>query len=376
MNLKYTSSVVAVLAAIGVFSPAHAADIYTKPSEAYVQPASAKPSFTGFYVGGRIGLGKDRHELTVDEYEDVPSCGEGTIGEDGASCAPAEYVKPLAEDDNVKRCNGKVFEGTKDACQALGDGTGKAGLYQSDSSGPEKNCRRNDDGAQSFKGGCSVDEEEVPVSPKVGADEVREASCTNGGTLADDFLISKQCTTPDFVADASQVAKRIFKDTLTDSDIFYGGTVGADIQKGRFIFGAFAYYDMGETSTGLGRAGFDGVALENDGEWAIGGRVGYAIDPRLAAFISAAYKEVSINATGENSADFNDVTVTGLEAGIGLEYLVLENFSLGIEYTHFFGGEKTILNTCAAEGCAAGDLNVKDDFSQDKIMLIGRVRFN
>lgn len=316
--MRNLTSISAVAVAAFFATSAHASDLgsYKDPTSAeYSAPVRA--NWSGLYIGGRIGLGKDRHELRVDEYDEPECTAPGSVFSDYSDGPRCDYKKDGPGANDIK---------------SLGDG--------------EFQCNGN-----------------VSDSPKVSAATLDEAN-----ELCDDLAVKGH---------VNKIAETLFQQTLTDSGLFYGGTIGADLQRDRFVFGVFGYYDVGDTSVNLDSIDFTGHNIEHDGEWAIGVRGGFLVNDRLLAYITAAYKQVDLSVDGPSLEGLKkDFTVDGFEAGVGAEFLVVDNFSLGVEYTHFFGGEETFFNTCASTGCVAGDVKATDDFSQDKVMLIGRFRFN
>lgn len=126
----------------------------------------------------------------------------------------------------------------------------------------------------------------------------------------------------------------------SDSGLVGNVRLGYDQAMGRFLLGAFAEY---------GFSGLDG----KDGEWSIGGRAGLIVAPRTLLYGLVAYTQ----------ADWEDVDFSGVTAGAGIEFAAASNLFLGLEYTHFFGGEEDLVNTPS--------LKVSDKLSEDKVM--GRV---
>jgi opacity protein-like surface antigen len=339
------ASVSATVLALFLASPAYAADLgrgsIKDGTDVPYQESSGPISWNGFYVGGRVGYGKDHHDLTVNEYDD-PKCAPGTRFEFEGSPA------------------GDYKDGIKNAC-----------FYSDYANGAALPTPTPKDGKSEYA--CSTTpgalKVVIPTLPATATTAEKDAAATTVNKLCDEGAQDSR---------VAKIAKTLFNDTLSDGGIFVGGTIGADRQFGRIVGGVFAYYDFGDTSTSLAPLGEDFAAhsIENDGEWAVGARVGFLANQRTLLYVSAAYKQVDLNIAGPAN-DFlsSGETVDGVEAGAGLEYRINQEFSIGAEYTHFWGGEFEVGSDCHSNGCADGNTKVTDDFSQDKIMLIGRYRF-
>ena len=165
-------------------------------------------------------------------------------------------------------------------------------------------------------------------------------------------------------------------DGLNSRGFVGGADVGVDKQVGRFVFGAFASYDWSnmETEAGIfpGVTGGATYTLERSDDWSVGGRAGILIDPSVLIYALAAYSQVTYTLNGpgveEGAPKLSDEeTFSGVKIGGGMEALLVDNIFVGIEYTHFFGGEQTWFDTCRGEeGCGKG-LRVTDDLSEDII---------
>jgi opacity protein-like surface antigen len=377
MNMKKViSALLAGLLGGGVAFGAQAADVYSgqHSPDTYEAPFSApvSRSWTGFYIGARIGGGKDHHDLKVDEFggSEEASCQGGELNEAGSACKPVEFIEGQDAVEGVEAVEAVEAVEGKEAVPAHCENPSHT-LYTGNLGG-EPGCYK----------GFHKKADIVPEQPAVEAVEGVEGveaveaqdavppSCTNGGSLNEE---GNACLAANFIPGIQSFATKVFEETLTDSDVFYGGMVGADWQQGRVVFGVFGYYDMGNTSTDLTSLGLGEGSLDNDGEWAVGGRVGFLVNQRLLAYVSAAYKQVDMSAVG---VGFKDATFDGAEVGGGVEFLAVDNFSIGVEYTHFFGSTESIFSDCASTGCVDGNLEASDQLDQDKIMLIGRIRFN
>lgn len=216
------SSVVAVLAAIGVFSPVNAADIYTNPSEAYVQPASAKVNWSGLYVGGQVGYGIASGQVTTlstENFEAVPSrCwGDYTFnGEHGVDRNDPETPADKSDDTLLPSVLGisyEIFGATAEECPFSGEG-------------------------------AIVDE-----------DTSDDVAHTAGFDPA---------------VDAHSVTTKSNQD-FSESGLIGGARAGFDQVFGQFLVGVLGGYNWSAIDA-------------KEGEWFVGGRGGILLDPRVLAY--------------------------------------------------------------------------------------------
>lgn len=155
--------------------------------------------------------------------------------------------------------------------------------------------------------------------------------------------------------------------------------LGYDQQIGnRFLVGVFGSYGFSGMETSgniLGDvAGFD---IEKGDEWSIGARAGILVNPRTLAYILAAYTATDYefsgfigNSSGSTTVDFDGITVGG-----GVEFALTQNVYLGIEGTHTFYGEETVLSS-EPDPVGGFGTRLKDDLSETKVMGTVKVKLN
>lgn len=174
-------------------------------------------------------------------------------------------------------------------------------------------------------------------------------------------------------------------DGLNSSGFVGGAQVGFDKQVGRFVFGVFGSYDWSNMETELGiypGAPYGATyTLEKGDEWSLGARAGLLVNQRTLVYLLAAYSETeySLNGPGVDTAGpalNKDVTFSGVTAGGGIEFALTQSIYAGLEYTHFFGGEESWLDTCNGVSECEGGLRVTDDLSEDKIMATLKIKMN
>lgn len=161
-----------------------------------------------------------------------------------------------------------------------------------------------------------------------------------------------------------------FIDGINSHGGFGGGTIGADVQRGHFVFGVFGDYDFSSAKAQAGLA-FGGVSanasIEDGDSWLVAGRAGYLFgeEKRAMLYILGGYGQQDVS---YHAGDFNkDLTFSGLVAGAGGEYALGRNLFLGIEWQHFFGGKETVFDS-GFLGCEADRLKITDDMDSDKVM--------
>lgn len=140
-----------------------------------------------------------------------------------------------------------------------------------------------------------------------------------------------------------------------------GGQIGADYQFGQMVIGAeatAAWADITGTDTCYARAPLGDLSGSNCGSTVNGlgtltGRVGYAFDRALVyargGFAWARQTDMFNLVPFIGTTLTNDSTNTGWTVGIGVEYALLPNLSVGLEYKHYaFGGSSSFTTTSPA----------------------------
>jgi outer membrane immunogenic protein len=163
-------------------------------------------------------------------------------------------------------------------------------------------------------------------------------------------------------------------DGLNSSGIVGDGRIGFDLARGRLLGGVFASYGFSNMETTASVAGLGNAWIEKGDEWSVGARIGYIVAPRTLAYILAAYTqtEYEFGIAGGGSSASKDVTFDGVTVGGGVEFAVANNIFLGLEGTHTFYGEETLLDS---GGSAVGGFGTRlnDELSETKIM--GTLKF-
>src|SRR5262249_38935738 len=149
---------------------------------------------------------------------------------------------------------------------------------------------------------------------------------------------------------------------LQSSSVIGGGQVGFNWQTGMFVLGAegdIAARHLRDTRTVLPFAPanvIDQVVLSQTENWVgtVRGRFGVTFDRVLfygtggVAFgdVSHSYNQVRTT-TGQAVGVTNSETKTGWAAGVGIEYAVWNNISVGVEYLHVDLGNTTLVQPVA-----------------------------
>lgn len=143
--------------------------------------------------------------------------------------------------------------------------------------------------------------------------------------------------------------------------VLAGGQIGADYQFGQMVVGAeatAAWADITGTDTCYARAPLDNLSGSNCGSTINGlgtltGRLGYAFDRALiyarGGFAWARQTDSFNLFPFIGTTLTNDSTNTGWTLGVGLEYALLPNLSVGLEYKHYaFGGSSSFTTSAPA----------------------------
>jgi len=314
--------ILAALAAALASSGAYAADPFAKGSTKDDGDVFASPgvvNWTGFYVGVQGGYGNANHNLSVQDYfKDY--CGLNLPGIDKFGPQKALTL------DNLHKVQ-----------DLYGVDAGEVGRLES----------------------C---EEKIAVAETQGSPAV----------LAKTGL--------DTVSGDSREVGSI--DGVNSHGFLGGGRVGFDMARGRLLFGVFAEYNITNMETDVNIAGIGSFGLEKQDEWTIGGRIGYIVAPRTLAYVLAGYTQTEYDVTGLDNAAVaplftslkGGATFDGITVGGGVEFALTGNVFLGMEYTHTFYDEETILDGYNANFNQG--LKVVDDLDEDKIMATLKIKLN
>src|SRR5262245_27853863 len=114
-----------------------------------------------------------------------------------------------------------------------------------------------------------------------------------------------------------------------------GGQLGFNWQSGPLVVGVEASL----SASGIGQTGTVGIAtLTTDVDWigTVVGRLGYAWD-RSLIYVKGGYATAGIELRGDNGVDTfkSSERHNGWTVGTGVEFAVLKNLSLGLEYNYY-----------------------------------------
>jgi outer membrane immunogenic protein len=165
----------------------------------------------------------------------------------------------------------------------------------------------------------------------------------------------------------------------TASSVIGGGQIGYNWQTGAWVFGIEGDIDAQDFSrnrvvaTAIGPF-IPGDAFSVESRWqaSLRGRIGYAAWDRTLLYVTggAAWTNIKGTASLVGIGVFsNDKTVTGGTVGLGLEYAVTNNLSLGIEGRWSFYGDQTFT------GGTIGVTPVTNSLSLDTAEVMGKLNF-
>lgn len=312
---------------------ANAADIYNQGGSTKDAPstfdAPTTVNWTGFYIGGSIGYGNANHDLTVQDYfkDYCADKGDKTVGFDGS---PGERTVTV---ENFNEAWEAINKYSPDWFKAAG-----------------------------IRSDCAT-----------------QAGHTNSANINGDFDIPKATSvaTATVPGDSRDVANL---DGLNSHGIVGDVRLGADLQLDRrFVVGVFGSYGFngmeteGSISFGRDTAGF---TIEKGDEWSIGARAGILVNPRTLAYVLAAYTatEYDFSIHGGDDSKSKTVDFSGITAGAGVEFALTNNIFLGIEGTHTFYGEETVIDEYDADR-NQGD-RLLDEIGETKVMGTLKIKLN
>lgn len=168
-----------------------------------------------------------------------------------------------------------------------------------------------------------------------------------------------------------------FIDGLNSSGAFGGGTIGADVQRGNYLFGLFGDYKLSSATFDAGIS-FDGVSLgtasiEDGDSWVVAARAGYLFgeEKRALLYVLGGYGQQDVSYKIGDEVVKN-ASFSGFVAGAGGEYALSNNVFIGIEYQHFFGSTEPLY-----DGPALGldNLKITDELGSDQVMAKLKIKF-
>ena len=335
-------SLITAAALVALAGPAAAADLggSYKDAPTYT-PDAPQVSWTGFYIGGQFGYGNANHNLTLQEYHGAYCWDQNGDGEN--AIAPEDPYDPWS-----------VLDGHVDQLNADGSCGG------SDVLGTETGPYKNGTTAAHGDG----------YDPDLGAKNAIIGDHNNWDE--DDH------------AKVGKGSRDLANLDGLNSHGFTGGvTLGADYQMQRFVVGVFGSYDFANMKTEGSITDFASFEIEKGDEWSLGARFGYLATPRTMVYALAAYTQTDYDfkaslANGGGSAS-KTIDFDGIKVGGGVEIAVARNVFLGLEYTHTFYGDETLLNIAddSVGGTATGHgVRLIDDLDEDKIMGTLKIKLN
>jgi outer membrane immunogenic protein len=150
----------------------------------------------------------------------------------------------------------------------------------------------------------------------------------------------------------------------------FGGTIGANYQTGRWVFGLEGDWDWSNLSatTFNTSCAFVGCTTQSDWLATVRGRVGYTWD-RLLVYGTAGGAFADVQAAA-GSLPLSDSVQAGWTAGAGVEYAFLPNWTAKVEYLYVGLGSMS----CAAASCGATG-GVNTNVSLNENVIRGGVNF-
>lgn len=312
MNNLLKSSLAASALTLFIAAPASATDLGTKgdPTSAdYVAPIS----WSGFYVGGRIGYGNANHDLTINQYNSAYCYdtfgNQAPISEDFDPSSSENQELNIFGDFRV--LNLPVEGGCEDILTG-----GNGGQYTSVDASNRDVANLDGLNSHGIVGGAQIGYDQQMGRFVIGVFGSYDLSgMETTGTIA----------------------------SISNTDVAYDVS---SIEKGD------------EWSVGA-RAGL----LVNQ----------RTLVYLLAAYSQTEYDFKGVDGVGD--AFSKATTFDGVSVGGGIEFALTQNVFLGLEYAHTFYGEETVLDTGGSEHGGLGR-KIVDDLDEDKVMATLKVKLN
>lgn len=341
--MKLSSLAAGVALSALMVTGAVAADVYTgdkslKDDSNYASGGTV--NWTGFYIGGSLGYGNANHNLSVQQYN-------------GAYCWDqfGDQLTYGADPDGIG--------------PQLPPVTGNTTVAPEDATGPSWFGDGGKPFALAKDGTCAND----------GLNDFKKSL---GGIGADDSIA---------IDPSSREVGSL--DGINSHGLVGDGRIGYDFAHGRFLVGVFGSYGFSNMESNVnGSLGISGNGkdlaidrIEKGDEWSIGARAGLIVAPRTLLYILAAYTQTDYEFSG---VDFDaaapakfakETTFDGVTVGGGVEFALTHNIFLGIEGTHTFYGEETVLDTGGTEVGGFGQRLV-DDLDETKVMGTLKIKLN
>lgn len=280
-------------------------------------------NWTGLYIGGSIGYGNAKHDLSLHDYfKDF--CADKIMA-----------ARPDFDPFNRRKRKHTVENHNNDHL-----GSGDA----------------NDPTDEYFRTSCEA---------RTGRADGGDVDTLPDNTVTDDVTIP---------GDSREIGNL---NGVNSAGLVGDGRIGFDVQRGRFVFGVFGAYGFNDMEAdGKGAlSGLGDFSLEKGQEWSAGARAGILVNPRTLAYIMAAYTQTDYDLTihGEGGSS-HETTFDGVTVGGGVEFAVTNNVFLGIEGSHTFYGKETIFDEYDAERNEGTRLD--DKLGETKVMGTLKIKLN
>ncbi len=120
------------------------------------------------------------------------------------------------------------------------------------------------------------------------------------------------------------------------------------------IEAALNFPDLNESKASPAFPGIDTWTVDIENYWDVSGRIGYAQNKYLL-FVSAGIAGAKVESVATPPIDRSDDRHIGFSLGVGGEYKIADNASIGLEYKYYdFGNQNHSFNP-ACGPCAPGD---------------------
>jgi len=337
------------------------ADVFSAPKEVI---------WSGFYIGGAIGYGNSNHNLTVHDYfKDY--CSDDALN---------EGFNPFENSDRSKTLGNR-----KTTADANSDG---ADLYNT--LNPSYDATKDTDGdGDEDASGSGYDHKyikgAVDTKTWTKCEEIQRTNVNRGaGVDYGDSRTGPASASGGLlnVPGSSQEVGSL--DGVNAHGVVGDVRLGYDRAFGRFLIGAWGSYGFnGMEAEDVNTLGLGNAKLEKQDEWAIGLRAGAIVAPRTLVYALAGWSHTSYDFSGiENistgggagKAFSKETDFDGVVVGGGVEFALMSNVFLGLEYQHTFYGEEAIFDVYNKNTNVGG--RIDDDLDEDKVMGTLKIKLN
>ena len=153
----------------------------------------------------------------------------------------------------------------------------------------------------------------------------------------------------------------------------FGGQIGCDYQfaSSNWVVGIQALFDGTSIDADRVSVLFPNTAFHAEVEWfgTISARLGYAIAPQFLLYGKVGWGTYETSLTAVSTLTGLEIASvsrrqSGLDAGVGAEWMFTQNWSLWVEWDHIFAEDKTVFFPILGGGSTA---NIRRDF--DKVLV-------